>query len=798
MGSINIQPSPRTAKSYGDTVSGSVSYTSVMVQSVSIYSVSDGFTAEFQSSAKTGITVTCPVNDTDSTITGQVVLTGFDTSSQSYIYCYWDIQVQPKDNNIKLTPQRVDTDGRQQTIYVSAQYSGMIQDSILLQNTASTWCDISFYNSAKTVIQIVMQANTTDELRSFRPNLWGMTTGGVQVKVPLPITQAPGANGSITITPTGSTQNWIGGTVTATVAIEHMVDIDVTTNQQDWSDVSLQGTALTITYLTNNDYQTKTALISVSGNDERGIYREATYTLTVIGKSQPGSISVEPTELAVDADSGYTATAQLTMNNILTGSISTGCSEDWLDVVVDEQTGEVSVTTLYSNPQNLTRTATVTISATENVWLEPVSCTILVTQEPGVDYTAHLEWLNNNWKTVDKLGDVWEANLICEGMDNSTVGFVGLPGWVGAVINAGYDKVTFTVGANTTQDTREGTFTLSGTSANEGINYFITYTIFQGANIVAETFPVWEDKMVELPTSQENKFYIPFRIVDTNVDPERVIFEGVVYNQTGNTFNITKVVKHFIQTTLEFTDGWQTDDEAYKYFRLDIQNEDETYFPFKLYKVFNDWSYKPVSGACISNQIIKECDNRQYFLMSFLNRLGDNPVTVTINGAGEVISDEIKHYIKSKPQTDVVVNGVTYKVSRTPYTYALYYRTKAGGWSWMLFNRTSKQTDKVTMMSYTKEIFSFSPLAHGKKVYGVDITSTWQLKSNFLSDKQSEQFQEIVASPTLWLHDLEKDEVIPVVMSTTKTEHLGWANNSKHKVRYTIEVESSRTKSNNA
>lgn len=807
MGNIMISPSPLELPSNGQTKQANFSYQNVIPQSCQVTTITSGFTAEWDGTGGSHavLNITGPVNNsTTDSITGTVYLSAFATDTQQTTYVQLDLRVLPRNAKIQLTPQRIDATGVPQTVNISAVYSGLITGSINLQNNDYEWVTLSFTDDTKTTISAVLSANNTNYTREAYPKVWAMSSQGSAQEVVIPIVQAPGEPGSITITPTSKTVNWIGSTTTADVELVNMGDIDITTNQQDWTSVSYENNQLQVVFTSNNDTTPRTALVTISGNDLIGLYRSATFTLNQIGKPAPGSISVDPTEVSVGSDSGETETSLLTINQILMGSISTGATDDWLTATVDETTGEVVITTLYKNPKNTTRTAILTISATENVWLEPVSCTVVVNQEPSVDYDAILEWLSSVGHTVDNLGDVWDAGLACQGMDTSTVGFADLPEWVGAVISPTFDKVTYTVGANTTTQTRSATFTLSGVTSIDGLIYEITYTITQGATLEAETFPVFEDKIVELPVITYSDDYwtnnnIRFKIVDINGDEDKDLFTGTVYNQDGSKINISTVIKSYLTTNLSFTNGWQTDDDAYKFFRLDVFDENNTFMPYKLYKVFNDWSYSAVTGGtCVSNPVIQTVDDRQYFVMSFLNRLGDNPTTVTVNGLSEVISDEIKHFVLKSPSTNVVVNGVTYPVKRTPYTYALYYRTKAGGWSWMLFNRASKQTDNVKRQSYKKQVYTFNPIEHATNVYGVEISSTWQLKTNFLTDSQSEKFQDIVASPTMWLHDLEKDEVIPVVMSTSKTEHLGWANNSKHKVRYTIEVESSRTKQNNS
>ena len=122
--------------------------------------------------------------------------------------------------------------------------------------------------------------------------------------------------------------------------------------------------------------------------------------------------------------------------------------------------------------------------------------------------------------------------------------------------------------------------------------------------------------------------------------------------------------------------------------------------------------------------------------------------------------------------------------------YVLYYSNAYGGWDSLLCNGTSKKTDNIEHLNYRRKSRNQSEFS--KVNYQNNITPTWSLNTGITIDG-SKMFH-LLESTMVYLHNLETNEIIPVVITNSSCEYLTYTNNGKKPYYYNITVEESNQK----
>ena len=129
-----------------------------------------------------------------------------------------------------------------------------------------------------------------------------------------------------------------------------------------------------------------------------------------------------------------------------------------------------------------------------------------------------------------------------------------------------------------------------------------------------------------------------------------------------------------------------------------------------------------------------------------------------------------------------------YQVSKGDYV--LYYSNAYGGWDSLLLTGTAKKTDEIEHLTYKRHPRRRSQFS--KINYQNNVTPTWNLKTGITID--GNKMFHLLESTMVYLHNLETNEIIPVVITNSQCEYLTYRNNGKRPYFYTITVEESNTK----
>lgn len=193
----------------------------------------------------------------------------------------------------------------------------------------------------------------------------------------------------------------------------------------------------------------------------------------------------------------------------------------------------------------------------------------------------------------------------------------------------------------------------------------------------------------------------------------------------------------------------------YLYKKIKIEGV-ETEVLGETYTFTYDWSYGQQSGDIINRHA--------YGQIFFIN--SDNYVSMDVYG----------------------VDSTT-----TCGKYVLCYLATDGNWRSMVMEGEFKIYDDFNSYE-TKSSYNNTNTSFSRKKYINQITRKYELNTGWLNDEQSEMFAAtLVPSASVYLQDIEKNTIIPVVIVENDVEHKRYINEKKL-ISYRIVVEESQNK----
>ena len=325
-----------------------------------------------------------------------------------------------------------------------------------------------------------------------------------------------------------------------------------------------------------------------------------------------------------------------------------------------------------------------------------------------------------------------------------------------------------------------------------------------------------------------------YRIVDKDTNYE--YFSGVavkIFNiGTGTAgeglggIDIPRLVDYYISTTLEEqkTDtGWG--DMSMGYCTVDVYNMTTSGYPGTVeatFKYWNDWSRfekkydytrslnDPINSKGCDNMIIPFCvyyDESSVFSIVDTERNG-NVNTKTLSTPSRPFMMRTDSYYDSA-RIDYKQDGqILFSYDMTHCGQgALIYRNRFGGWDSFLIEGNISKTDNYTKQNYRKKggynlDYSIDTLKYidEKRTEGVDIDTTYQAYTGWLTDEESERLVfHLLSSPTVFFQNLNKANqlydtdsefgaLLPVRITASSSEYKKFRN-GKRLVNYLITFE---------
>ena len=322
-----------------------------------------------------------------------------------------------------------------------------------------------------------------------------------------------------------------------------------------------------------------------------------------------------------------------------------------------------------------------------------------------------------------------------------------------------------------------------------------------------------------------------YRIVDKDTNYEYFsgvavnIFPGTVGEGLGG-IDIPRLVEYYINTPFEEqkTDtGWT--DMSMGYCTVDVYNMTTSGYPGTIdatFKYWNDWSRfekkydytrslnDPINSKGCDNMIIPFCvyyDESSVFSIVDTERNG-NVNTKTLSTPSKPFMMRTDSYYDSA-RIDYRQDGqILFSYDMTHCGQgALIYRNRFGGWDSFLIEGNISKTDNYTKQNYRKKgghnlDYSIDTLKYidEKRTEGVDIDTTYQAYTGWLTDEESERLVfHLLSSPTVFFQNLNKANqlydtdsefgaLLPVRITASSSEYKRFRN-GKRLVNYLITFE---------
>lgn len=137
----------------------------------------------------------------------------------------------------------------------------------------------------------------------------------------------------------------------------------------------------------------------------------------------------------------------------------------------------------------------------------------------------------------------------------------------------------------------------------------------------------------------------------------------------------------------------------------------------------------------------------------------------------------------------VVINGVTYPVVTSCARYALYYVNAYGGWDTFLIEGNTLEADSLTRHTRAVEYDNRNIQNRGRENYVNEVNKTFTFHTGWLTGDQGERMHHLLNSPDVYLYDIAREEMIPVILTNTATEYKTYKNQGNRLANYTIQAE---------
>lgn len=360
------------------------------------------------------------------------------------------------------------------------------------------------------------------------------------------------------------------------------------------------------------------------------------------------------------------------------------------------------------------------------------------------------------------------------------------------------------VARNVTTASRTGTITFRAIGQDDVEHEGVCVVMQAGADDIEETFEwvdfLWKDNAVTLDGTD-----ITFRLLDGYDE----IYTGRIQQRPGadtNCFFINKIVQDYvymeeIPALLDGTSDYQLHENGYKTFRLDSP---DTVGAMRSYKFKYDWSYTDTSSFILSESIIPYVVEGQKNLITYCNLdyYGSYTDLYTwikadgnvVNGAITAEPEEYATKVVEMPENarNYVLSGQRYEViSPCQAKYVLYYLSPKGGWCWFPIMGKVEVSDRLTSFTLSGN-YDNTTTQFGKKRYTVDIATDYNLSTGFLTESQSLRMWEMLESNMVYMHDMEKDVVFPVLMKQDTVEKKRYQRGQTKMLSYSFGVETSQ------
>lgn len=343
------------------------------------------------------------------------------------------------------------------------------------------------------------------------------------------------------------------------------------------------------------------------------------------------------------------------------------------------------------------------------------------------------------------------------------------------------------------------------------------FYIFRKRGIMVQ--PIWKNYFVNLGSEESVEYVISYNTGDSL----EVIYSGKAWKRPGEqsiSICINDVCADWLVNTFpSLSEDFSRSNMPVEFVVQSI-NSVGVYTEKARVRFVNDWSYdedhdleKDGMAAPINGRI----DNRQWLLWTGLDvsevqaevflSSGKSfkvfiPVEITADFNADFNADFAQSVrsagsgtaVFSPSQwgdvTSIVINGKRYDVADSCSRYVLYYLNAHGGWDSLLIEGAASEEDGLT-----RHVMNKSGIYERQKTnYLNEIKKRMTLHTSWLSDEQSLRMHHLLNSTDVYLHDLNNNVILPVILESSSTPYKTFKGEGGKLVNYTIEVSIAQTR----
>ena len=293
--------------------------------------------------------------------------------------------------------------------------------------------------------------------------------------------------------------------------------------------------------------------------------------------------------------------------------------------------------------------------------------------------------------------------------------------------------------------------------------------------------PIWKDYYVNLGTAESVQFRI---LVDGDV-----IYTGKAFKRPGKDAIEVKVndlcadfldngANHSVNFIIQVFRGstWTTRDSVL---------------------FANDWSYDyeySVETNGMAFPVNGKVASKQWLVYSEFERDKVSARLTYENGGYGVQSYPVQNGIavinigEHPGVKKIEIGTIDYHVVSECSRYVLYYVNSYGGWDSLLIEGNHSVSDNLTRYTRETEYDNRSIQNRGVHNYVNEISKTMTLHTSWLSDDESSRMHHLLNSTNVYLFDLATGQIVPVVLTDTRTDYKTYKGNGGRLVNYTINV----------
>lgn len=332
-------------------------------------------------------------------------------------------------------------------------------------------------------------------------------------------------------------------------------------------------------------------------------------------------------------------------------------------------------------------------------------------------------------------------------------------------------------------------------------------------------YPIWKDLSFPLSGDKWKDYIISYKLGES-MNP---IYSGRAYRRPdvdAILVQVNDVCADWLQNSLPaLVEGFDRADLPVTFALYEI-TEAGQYILSSQWQFINDWSYDEKHDPerdGLAAPINGHLDSKQWLLWTGIN-VSEVEASVTLkngvtmkviipiaisNDFNEDYNEDFSKSVRSAGSGTLVINpmqwgdvakisigNASYEIVKGCCRYALYYQNAYGGWDSFLIEGLAQESDALTRMSMER----VGAYNRQKDNYLNKIEKKITLNTSWLSDEESLRMHHLLNSTDVYLHDLDRDEIIPVIMEGSDTPYKTFKGEGGRLVSYAIEIAIAQTR----